>query len=88
MKLFRTESSNTVNECQVNFGFLPAKSRIVIRTANFLQKFIALENSLCIRCSRMTRVGNYMTFWNSMELILKLHVNCVMLFILNFLITF
>jgi len=39
--------SSTVNECQVNFGFLPAKSQIVIRTANFLQKFIALENSLC-----------------------------------------
>jgi len=31
MKLFRTGSSSTVNEYQVNFGFLPAKSRIVIR---------------------------------------------------------
>jgi len=30
----------------------------------------------------------YITFSNNMELILKLHINCVMLFILNFLITF
>jgi len=37
-----------VNECQVNFGFLPAKSQIFIRTARCLQKFIASENSLCM----------------------------------------
>jgi len=36
-----------VNECQVSFGFLSTKSQILIRTANFLQKFIASENSLC-----------------------------------------
>jgi len=47
MKLFRTGSSRTVNGCQVNFSFLPAKSQILIRTASFLQKFIALDNSLC-----------------------------------------
>ena len=36
MKLFRTGSSSTVNECQINFGFLPAKSHcILIRTAGF-----------------------------------------------------
>jgi len=35
IKLFRTGSSSTANECQVNFGFLPAKSQIVIRTASF-----------------------------------------------------
>ena len=35
MKLFRTGSSKVVNECQVSFGFLPAKSRILIRTASF-----------------------------------------------------
>jgi len=34
------------------------------------------------------RVGNYITFSNNMELILKLHVNCLMLFILNFVINF
>jgi len=34
----------------------------------------------------MMRVGNYITFSNNMELILKLLVNCVMLFILIFII--
>jgi len=47
MKLFRTGSSSTVNECQVNFGFLPAKSQIIIRTASFFCRLIVLENSLC-----------------------------------------
>ena len=47
MKLFRTGSLSIVNECQGYFGFLPVKSQILIRTASFLQKFIALENSLC-----------------------------------------
>ena len=48
MKLFRTGSSKVVNECQVSFGFLPAKSQILIRTASFLQKFTVSENSLCM----------------------------------------
>ena len=48
MKLFRTGSSKVVNECQVSFGFLPAKSQILIRTASFLQKFTASVNSLCM----------------------------------------
>ena len=34
-------------DCQVSFGFLPAKSQILICTASFLQKFAASENSLC-----------------------------------------
>jgi len=55
MKLFRTGSSSTVNECQVNFGFLPAKSQILIRNASFLQKFIALDNSLCTLFSNDAR---------------------------------
>ena len=46
MKLFRTGSSSTINKCEVNFGFLPTKSQILIRTASFLPKFIALDNSL------------------------------------------
>ena len=48
IKLFRTGSSIVVNECQVSFGFLPAKSQILIRTAGFLQKFTVSENSLCM----------------------------------------
>ena len=35
------------SECQLSFGFLPAKSQILIRTASFLNKFTASENSLC-----------------------------------------
>jgi len=48
MKLFRTGSPKVVNKCQVNFGFLPAKSQILIRTASFLQRFAVSENSLCM----------------------------------------
>ena len=47
-KLFWTGSSKVVNECQVSFGFLSAKNQILIRTASFLQKFTASENSLCM----------------------------------------
>jgi len=81
--IFRTGSSSTVNECQVNFGFLPAKSQILIRTASFLQKFTALDNSLCTLL-RMMLAGNCIKFLSKMELISKLHVSCVMLFMLNF----
>jgi len=48
MKLFWTGSSKVVIECQINFGFLPTKSQILTRTASFLQKFAASENSLCM----------------------------------------
>jgi len=37
-----------VNDCQVSFGFLPAKSQILIRTASFLQRFSVSEKSLCM----------------------------------------
>ena len=47
MKLFRTGSPSVVNECQANFSFLRVKWQIDIRTAKFLQQFIACENSLC-----------------------------------------
>jgi len=48
MKLFRTGSPKVVNDCQVSFGFLPAKSHMLIRTASFLQRFAVSENSLCM----------------------------------------
>ena len=41
MKLFRTGSSNTNNEWQVNFGFLPAESQILIRTAGFFYRSLS-----------------------------------------------
>jgi len=33
--------------CQLAFNFLPVHSQLDIRTANYLQKLIAPENSLC-----------------------------------------
>jgi len=47
MKLFRTTSPAVIKCCQQAFNFLPVHSQPDIRTANFLQKFIASENSLC-----------------------------------------
>ena len=47
MKLFRTGSPAIVQECQLQFGFLPVKSQLHIKTARFLQKFAASENVLC-----------------------------------------
>ena len=39
IQLFRTGSSKVANECQLSFGFLPAETQKLIRTASFLQKF-------------------------------------------------
>jgi len=47
MKLFRTTSPVFVKCFQLAFNFLPVHSQLDIRTVNFLQKFIASENSLC-----------------------------------------
>jgi hypothetical protein len=47
MKLFRTASIAIVKSCQIAFQFLPVNSQLDIRTARFLQRFIASENSLC-----------------------------------------
>ena len=48
MKLFCTGSAAVVKECQRYFSFLPVIDQICIRTAKFLQKFAASENSLCL----------------------------------------
>jgi len=47
MKQFRTTSPAVVKCCQLAFNFLAVNSQLDIRTANFLQKFIASEKSLC-----------------------------------------
>ena len=59
MKLFHTGSSNTVNEYHVNFGFLPAKYHILIRTAKFLQKFFLCQKIVYVHCLLMTRASSY-----------------------------
>jgi hypothetical protein len=48
MKLFRTGSTDIVNECQVHFNFLPVRYLIDIRTTRFLQKFITSSNHICM----------------------------------------
>jgi len=55
MKLFRTTSPAVVNCCQQAFNFLLVHSQLDIRTANFLQKFIATEVSLCYLCALTAR---------------------------------
>ena len=45
MKILRTCSKPTVEECQKYFGFLPVSHRV--RTARFLDRFSTSENSLC-----------------------------------------
>ena len=47
MKLFRTGSAAVVTECQKQFCFLPLKFQVDIRTASFMMRFRASENSLC-----------------------------------------
>ena len=85
MKLFRTGTSKVVNECQVSFGFLPAKSQILIRTASFLQKFTASVNYVC--CLRMMRAGSYIIFSYNLVIILKPHASYAKLYLLNSLIS-
>jgi len=55
MKLFRATSPAVVKCCQLAFNFLSVHSQLDIRTANFLQMFIASENSLCCLFALTTR---------------------------------
>jgi hypothetical protein len=56
MRIFRTGSIDVVKQCQSNFGFLPVDCQIRIRTARFLQKFTASDNSLCLLFSGVASV--------------------------------
>jgi hypothetical protein len=47
MKLFQTGSAAVVIECQKQFRFLPLKYQVDIRSASFMLRFIATENSIC-----------------------------------------
>ena len=47
MKLFRTNSSPIVKECQKAFRFLPIADLIDIRTASFLERNVATDNVVC-----------------------------------------
>ena len=66
MKIFRTASPAIVTECQRSFCFLPVTSQIVIRTAKFLQVFLATDNSLCqlFYCSAVNRSNDILREYN------------------------
>jgi hypothetical protein len=46
MKLFQTGSAAVVIKCQKQIIFLPLKYQVDIRTASFMLRFIATENSI------------------------------------------
>jgi hypothetical protein len=48
MKLFRTGSAAIIAECQRYFNFLPMHLQVTIRTAKFLNVFVASQNHLCL----------------------------------------
>ena len=82
-KHFRTGSSSTVNECQVNFGFLPVKSQILIRTASFFAEVYRVVNSMCTLFANDARRQLHNILMQSGTNI-KTERICVMLFVLNF----
>ena len=47
MKIFQTGSAAMVIECQKQFSFLPLKYQVDIRSASFMLRFMATENSIC-----------------------------------------
>jgi len=52
-ELFRTASpASVIKCCQLAFNFLPVNQQLDIRTANFLQKLIASENSFLLTARR------------------------------------
>ena len=46
MKIFQTGSAAMVIECQKQFSFLPLKYQVDIRSASFMLRFMATENSI------------------------------------------
>ena len=48
MKLFHTGSAAIIAECQRHFKFLPMYLQVTIRTAKFLNVFVASQNQLCL----------------------------------------
>ena len=46
-KIFKTGSPTIIYECQRHFTFLPIIQQLTIRTAKFLQRFIASESVVC-----------------------------------------
>jgi len=51
MKIFRTCSNDIISECSDFFGFLSATELIKRRKIRFLQKYLAVDNYLCLLCA-------------------------------------
>jgi hypothetical protein len=66
MRIFHTGSKAVVDQCLVNFGFLSVNSQLCIRTARFLQKFIASENSLCslFSCNASSQLADLLSYFD------------------------
>ena len=47
MKLFQTGSPAIVKQCQLQFGVLPLRYQVDIRTAKFLEAFVVSPNPIC-----------------------------------------
>ena len=47
MKIFKTSNIEVIEDCERYFGILPVRLQIDIRTAKFLCKFAASNNSVC-----------------------------------------
>jgi hypothetical protein len=48
MKGFRTGSAAVITECQRYFNFLPMQLQLTIRTARFLNVFVASQSHICL----------------------------------------
>ena len=57
MKLFRTVSSDVINECRCVFGITDTKLLIVKRKMKFLHKYCSSENGH-VNCSQTLPVWN------------------------------
>jgi len=69
MKLFRTVSSDVINECRCFFGITDTKLLIVKRKMKFLCKYCSSENGLCMqtvrrRCQSGTKNVGYILSGN------------------------
>ena len=48
MRIFRTRSVDTVNECQLHFGSYKISDIVARRKSKFLHKFRAIDNEVCM----------------------------------------
>ena len=80
MKNFRTGSSNTVNECQVNLAFFLLNMRYLFALLSLCRSLLRLK-IVYVNCLLVTRASSYMAFMQFGKKIFKLHVSCAVPFI-------